>query len=177
MRIEYNEDFQKCSQLQVQWNALEAEAVQVHAALEDVKQDFSAITSQQVDRFLIRVAQFYQKFKSEGPGRGSIDLAVGLKLMRETEAELIEVVQERDALVLAQKLFEMDITAYPELSQVCGNQLSHHTERRGDRVRWLFCRHEMIWGPSQEHLLYSNVLISLDGHSMINFDDDRLSYA
>lgn len=43
--------------------------------------------------------------------------------MRETEASLSEILKERDALVLAQKLFELDITAYPEISQVIFFQL------------------------------------------------------
>lgn len=64
------------------------------------------------------MAAFFADFKSSGPGRGNIDLGVGVKLMRETETSLFEILKERDALVLAQKLFELDITAYPELSQV-----------------------------------------------------------
>lgn len=127
MQVEYADDYQKCSQLQLQWDALEAEAVQVNAALEEVKQDFSGITCQQVDSFLVRVGHFYETFKVAGPGRGNVDLSIGVKLMRDTEAELAEVAQERDALVLAQKLFDLDITAYPELSQVgCRGTIWHH---------------------------------------------------
>lgn len=132
MQVQYADDYQKCSQLQVQWDELEAAAVQVNAALEDVKQDFSGITCQQVDRFLVRVGQFYECFKNEGPGRGSVDLSIGMKLMRDTEAELAEVAQERDALVLAQKLFDLDITAYPELSQVgCWNHMWYNITSGG----------------------------------------------
>jgi len=89
---QYNDDYQKCSQLQSQWDALEAEAIQVNATLEEVKQDFSAITSQQVTDFTEKVARFYEFFITAGPGRGNIELSA--------------------------KLFALDITAYPELSKV-----------------------------------------------------------
>eukprot|EP00892_Ulva_mutabilis_P000668 jgi/Ulvmu1/10601/UM065_0057.1 len=118
VRHKYTEDHLKCSQLQDHWAALEAHAVQVNASLVDVKQDFSAVTTQQVEQFLLKVTKFYEAFKNDGPGRGNIDLAIGLKLMRDTEAELLEIVERRDALVLAQKLFALDITAYPELSKM-----------------------------------------------------------
>ena len=103
---------------------LEAEAVQVNAALEDVKQEFSAITTDQVHTFLGQVANFYEAFRTDGPGKGNADLSIGLKLMRETECELMETVQQRDGLVLAQKLFDLDITAYPELSLVRWTNIS-----------------------------------------------------
>lgn len=125
---QYRAEYTKCAQLQEMWNKLEAESVQINAGLEDVKQEFSSITCQQVQKFQERVAQFYQEFKSSGPGRGNIDLAVGVKLMKETEAALGEILKERDALVLAQKLFELDITAYPELSKVFLNPCSHSAE-------------------------------------------------
>jgi dynein heavy chain, axonemal len=117
LREQYQQQYRQCAQLQEVWNRLEAEAVQINAALEDVKHEFSTITCQQVDKFQERVASFFAEFKSVGPGRGNIDLGVGMKLMRETEASLCEIQQERNELVLAQKLFELDITAYPELSQ------------------------------------------------------------
>lgn len=118
LKEQYEQQYKQCAQLQESWNQLEAESVQINAALEDVKREFSSITCQQVDKFQERVVSFFEEFRSQGPGRGNIDLGVGVKLMRETEASLCEILKERDALVLAQKLFELDITAYPELSQV-----------------------------------------------------------
>lgn len=118
VRQQYTDDYQNCTRLQTQWDALEAEAIKVNATLEDVKQDFSAVTSQQVDAFLFKIVESFEVFKTEGPGRGNIDLSVGLKLMRETEAELSGMVAQRDALVLAQKLFALNITTYPDLAKV-----------------------------------------------------------
>ena len=156
LKEQYEEQYKQCAQLQEIWNQLEAESVQINAALEDVKLEFSSITCQQVDKFQEHVRTFYNEFKSSGPGRGNIDLGVGVKLMRETEASLCEILKERDALVLAQKLFELDITAYPELSQVLFSALvstrifrgkvnSKHCSRactsmvhRGERRTWCF---------------------------------------
>lgn len=72
----------------------------------------------QVEAFRAVVDTFHQRFLDDGPGRGTIELPVGVKLMREIDAELQERLVERDSLVLAQKLFAMEITPYPELSHV-----------------------------------------------------------
>lgn len=126
LKEQYEQQHKQCDQLQETWNQLEGESVQINAALEDVKLEFSSITCQQVTQFQERVAVFFEEFKSAGPGRGNTDLGVGVKLMRETEASLCEILKERDELVLAQKLFELDITAYPELSQVSPFNMCEH---------------------------------------------------
>lgn len=64
------------------------------------------------------VSTFHERFRTSGPGQGSTKLPVGVKLMKEIDAELQDLLVERDGLVLAQKLFAMEITPYPELSYV-----------------------------------------------------------
>lgn len=118
LRAELLGELEQCSKLQGMWDSLGDEAMQSDSALEDVKVDFSDITRQQVKEFKLQVEAFYEKFKTAGPNRGNIELSAGLKLLREVEAELAALLQERDELVLAQKLFNMDITPYPELSNV-----------------------------------------------------------
>ena len=92
--------------------------MQVLASLEDIKSEFAESTGKEADAFKARVSAFYETFKQSGPGRGAAGLPAGLKAMRETDAELATMLAKRDELVLAQKLFAMDITPYPELTNV-----------------------------------------------------------
>ena len=92
--------------------------MQVLASLVDIKADFAAETMAQAHDFKRHVAAFYEHFKQEGPGRGHLPLANGLKAMREADAQLASMLQQRNELVLAQKLFAMPITPYPELCNV-----------------------------------------------------------
>jgi dynein heavy chain, axonemal len=121
------QEYQQSCKLQNQWDGLSDEAMRMDASLEDVKVDFSDITRKQVSDFKLKLEAFYNQFKSAGPDRGNIELSFGLKLMREVEQELASMLQMRDELVLAQKLFAMDITPYPELSNV----RFHHAELAG----------------------------------------------
>lgn len=72
----------------------------------------------QVEDYQVVVSTFHERFRTSGPGQGSTKLPVGVKLMKEIDAELQDLLVERDGLVLAQKLFAMEITPYPELSYV-----------------------------------------------------------
>ena len=118
LKEELQSELDQCARLQSMWDSLGDEAMQTDAALEDVKVDFCDITRQQIETFEGEVQAFYERFQSTGPSRGNIELSAGLKLLWEVEAELTSLLQRRDELVLAQKLFDMDITSYPELSKV-----------------------------------------------------------
>eukprot|EP00798_Chlamydomonas_sp_ICE-L_P031817 gene31817-7021_t len=58
------------------------------------------------------------KYKSGGPGLPTIELAAGLDLLHVYQTELDTATKQREQLVLAQKLFNMEITSYPLLSAV-----------------------------------------------------------
>jgi dynein heavy chain, axonemal len=119
------EEHKGCNELAGKWSALCNEAAQVDASLEDVKADFSDITRKQVSDFESEVGRFFTRFNESGPGRGNVELPAGLRMMKEMELTLRGMLQQRDELVLAQKLFAMNITPYPKLTSVCflaGNQ-------------------------------------------------------
>lgn len=91
--------------------------LQVLASLADIKADFAEGTAEQAQAFKRQVAAFYGNFKQQGPGRGHMPLSQGLKAMREADVELAAMLQQRNELVLSQKLFAMAITPYPELTK------------------------------------------------------------
>jgi dynein heavy chain, axonemal len=117
-KAELEQEHQQSVQLHAKWDSLCDEAAQILASLEDIKSDFAEVTGQQANEFKRKVAEFYETFKASGPGRGNVQLAAGLAQIKKVDSELTGMLQRRDELVLAQKLFSMDITPYPELTNV-----------------------------------------------------------
>jgi dynein heavy chain, axonemal len=118
LRGQHQQEYDECLKMHDLWSALAAEAVQMNVALEDARLEFSDITKHQVEAFCVKVRSFYDSFQCEGPGKANTNLAAGVKSMREVENDLADMLRERDELVLAQKLFNMNVTPYPELSKV-----------------------------------------------------------
>ncbi|GMH41526.1 hypothetical protein BSKO_09436 [Bryopsis sp. KO-2023] len=117
LEVAASEHAQACA-VRVVWLELVDEADNVDCQLEDTKNKFSETTRQQVRDFSGVTTEFLEKFKSGGPGNPNLPLSKGYELLKQFSAELEEHRQAREQLVLAEKLFDMDITGYPDLVQV-----------------------------------------------------------
>lgn len=80
--------------------------------------------------WLLQVADFAAvtealaaRMHSEGPGLPTVQLAVGVELLRALQSELDGLGKQQEELRLAEQLFGMDVTSFPHLSKV-----RHHTE-------------------------------------------------
>lgn len=74
----------------------------------------------QVNDFSAYTNELWERFRATGPGLPTIELAHGLDALHEFAAELESAIKQREALVLAEKLFDMEITSYPLLAQLEG---------------------------------------------------------
>ncbi|KAF5830619.1 hypothetical protein DUNSADRAFT_14266 [Dunaliella salina] len=106
------------SQVRHLWAALADEADEVDWRLEDTKKLFSETTRQQVSDFQEYTSQMWERFKTAGPGVPTIELTQGLELLHQFQSELDSACKAREQLVLAERLFDMDITSYPCLGQL-----------------------------------------------------------
>ena len=97
------------------WSVLEKEAHAIEEDLEDTKETFTEITKEQVVEFSTSTSEFREKLKNEGAGVPTIDLQDGLVLLDEFEAQLAELAATKDNLIVAEKLFDLPITSYPDL--------------------------------------------------------------
>jgi dynein heavy chain len=102
----------------VTWQDLVDESDRVDYSLEETKALFSETTKKQVTDFLAYTEQLFERFKGSGPGLPTIELPIGLDLLKEYQQEMETSTRTREQLVLAEKLFDMPITSYPMLSQV-----------------------------------------------------------
>lgn len=72
----------------------------------------------QAQAFYKKTTEFLEKFKQEGPGLPNLELPTGYDLLLQFSSELDQLRLSRDDIVLAEKLFDMTITDYPDLVQV-----------------------------------------------------------
>lgn len=104
--------------LRGRWEALVLLAKTKSKQLEPVRIRFTEVTLMQVADFRARVESLKERFDSSGPGRGNVSLADGLEMMKEYRTTLEAMMKEKDALVLAERLFDLTLSEYPELSQI-----------------------------------------------------------
>ena len=116
--------------VRARWERLTDEADIVDSSLDDVKEKFSQTTREQVADFMAYTVQLQEQFKMQGPGRGSIELEAGYKLLKQFQDTLDEACSQRDALMLAEKLFGLSVTSYPQLMYVEAEMRKLHQARR-----------------------------------------------
>lgn len=74
-----------------------------------------------MSEFLAYTSELWERFQQTGPGLPTIELSNGLELLHQFQGELDIACKSREQLVLAERLFDMDITSYPNLGQLESN--------------------------------------------------------
>jgi dynein heavy chain len=102
----------------------------------------------QVTEFAESSMALLEEFKTTGPGLPDIDLDEGVKLMKTFQQTMVEKAAMRDELVLAEKLFNLPLTSYPELTEVERElrNLSQIYAVYSDHVAAVTTFSGMLWG-------------------------------
>lgn len=87
-------------------------------ALDSVKSKFTKVTEDQVSEFAAKAIEVQADFEKNGPGAPGINMEEGLERLEQYTVMIAEHQKRREELALAQKLFNMPIQSYPELSDV-----------------------------------------------------------
>jgi len=87
----------------------------VDVELTPIKRKFTAITLEEITDFKVKMADFAERFENEGPSTIGDDLESGLQKMKEFSKVLIAHDSNRLELANAEKLFGLEVTAYPRL--------------------------------------------------------------
>jgi dynein heavy chain len=112
------EEHELVTKLRGRWASLLEQAKLVDESLVTVKIQFTETTQKQVELFKKKVAKLNKKFQKSGPGADIIEMDYGLELVKKYQKELARYAKIRDELVLAEKLFNLPITSYPELVEI-----------------------------------------------------------
>ncbi|TPX37396.1 hypothetical protein SeMB42_g06902, partial [Synchytrium endobioticum] len=100
------------------WEKALNSAVELETSLIPIKQQFTQSTVAQVADFRLDIRRYREQFLINGPGAVDKDMELGLKLLGEAKAAAANLATRREALVRAEKLFDLPITAYPELFEL-----------------------------------------------------------
>ncbi|KAH0806962.1 dynein heavy chain 10, axonemal-like [Histomonas meleagridis] len=97
------------------WNNIMDESSKLDISLQHTKEQFKEYTINEVQEFKKEVQQFLEKFEKEGPGNPNTPMEKGLDLVLKYRKELKEYCQRRDDFHIAEKLFGIPLTSFPQL--------------------------------------------------------------
>ena len=81
----------------------------------DFKKNFAEVTKQEVETFKGKIKDEYDQYMSKGPGVSSVSLDDGLELLQNSKDKVRSFNKIREENVLAEKLFNLPISKFPEL--------------------------------------------------------------
>lgn len=98
------------------WEELVDFADRRNFEVNDFKQTYSTVTKEEVKAFQQTIKEEYERYLSKGPGlnnNGSLD--EGVELLKQSKEKVAEFNKKREENVSAEKLFNLEISKYPEL--------------------------------------------------------------
>ena len=81
----------------------------------DFKKNFAEVTKQEVETFKGKIKDEYDQYMSKGPGTPSVSLEEGAELLTASKDKIRSFNRIREENVLAEKLFNLPISKFPEL--------------------------------------------------------------
>jgi dynein heavy chain len=108
----------RAKSLPQQWQDIIDSAKLTDKKLVAVKEKFSIQTQEQVKQFKKTVHTFKEDFIINGPGVMNNNMDKGLELLKESRLQMQKYSVTREALVKAEKLFNISISSYPELFEI-----------------------------------------------------------
>jgi dynein heavy chain len=114
-----DEDTQRSvDKLMIDWEELIEFAERQDEEVKGFKKNFSEVTVSEVEQFKETISKEYETYMSRGPGTLGIPLEEGLKLLADSKATIAEFNKQRLANVQAEKLFNLEISKYPQLVEM-----------------------------------------------------------
>jgi dynein heavy chain len=101
-----------------QWDQLQEYADKTNFGVNDFKKNFAEVTKQDVETFKIKILDEYTEYVARGPGVSSITLEEGVELLTQSKEKIKAFNKTREENVLAEKLFNLPISKFPELIQM-----------------------------------------------------------
>lgn len=101
--------------LMTQWEKLLNDADKQDFAVNDFKKNFAEVTKQDVETFKAKIKEEFEQYNIKGPGVSSVTLDEGLELLNSSKEKIKNFNKTREENVLAEKLFNLPISKFPEL--------------------------------------------------------------
>jgi len=101
--------------LMINWEELIEFADKKDFEVNDFKKNFAEVTKNDVAAFKIKINAEYETYNQRGPGSFSVSLEEGAQLLNASKEQIRKFNKEREENVLAEKLFNLPISKFPEL--------------------------------------------------------------
>ena len=108
----------RADQLPVQWENLVELSKDVDVDLVSVKVKFTEQTMDLVKKFKRSLTIYRDEFFNHGPGSNSSNMDQGLVLLAEAKVAVASLMIERESLVKAERIFNLNISTYAELYEI-----------------------------------------------------------
>lgn len=108
----------RANNLPQEWEQMIAMAKMTDRKLIPVKEKFSIQTQDQVKQFKKEIHAFKEEFVINGPGAINQNMDQGLQILAASHESITKYSATREALVKAEKLFNISISSYPELFEI-----------------------------------------------------------
>ena len=105
----------KAASLMINWEELLDFADKKDFEANSIKKSFAEVTKNDVETFKKKIKDEYETYLQNGPGTSSVSLERGMELLQASKLKIKQFNQDREENVLAEKLFNLDISKYPEL--------------------------------------------------------------
>ncbi|OHS98802.1 Dynein heavy chain family protein [Tritrichomonas foetus] len=145
------------------WATIMDDSAKLDVSLQETKEKFKQYTLKEVDQFTIEVGNFSDKFEKEGPGNPETPMDQGLQLVLQYKQEHSDLCKRRDELHLAEKLFGIPLTSFPQLQHIA-TQLNQYQQ-----IYQLYDEQQRTMGEWSA-LLWSEVNIDLLTNGIDGFE-------
>lgn len=105
----------KSANLMINWEELLDFADKKDFEANSIKKSFAEVTKNDVETFKKKIKDEYETYLQNGPGTSSVSLERGMELLQASKLKIKQFNQDREENVLAEKLFNLEISKYPEL--------------------------------------------------------------
>jgi dynein heavy chain len=86
--------------------------------MDGFKKSYAEITKKDVSNFKEELKEIYEAYKANGPGSDHVTLEEGVELLNRSKEQNKMFNRRREDLVLAEKLFNLPISKFPELIEM-----------------------------------------------------------
>ena len=104
--------------LMLNWQELIEFADKQDNHVKGFKKNFSEVTKQDVESFKEAIRKEWESYKARGPGTTGVSLEDGMALLNDSKAKIVEFNKTRIANVQAERLFNLEISKYPQLVEM-----------------------------------------------------------
>ena len=143
------------------WADLIYQAKKKEFEMDGFKKSYAEITKKDVSNFKEELKEIYEAYKANGPGSEHVSLEEGVELLNRSKEQNKMFNRRREDLVLAEKLFNLPISKFPELIEM------EELNKQYDEIYGIFKEHQNSvkeWSMMQ--------FVKLDSASLIKGADE-----